>query len=71
MKSVARMLRKHEEFILNWFRAKKEINNGITEGLNANVKLAFRKARGYRSTDIAKVALFHQMGKLPKPKFPC
>ncbi|OVE81269.1 ISL3 family transposase [bacterium M21] len=71
MKSVARMLRKHEELILNWFRAKKEINNGITEGLNSNVKLAFRKARGFRSVDIAKVALFHQMGQLPKPEFTC
>lgn len=69
MKAVARMLRNHEELILNWFRAKKEINNGITEGLNLNVKLAMRKARGFRSVDIAKIALFHQMGRLPKPKF--
>lgn len=71
MKAVARMLRRHEELILNWFRARKEINNGITEGLNLNVKLAFRKARGFRSEDVARTALFHQLGRLPKPEFPC
>ncbi len=69
MKSVARMLRRHEELILNWFRAKKEINNGITEGLNLNIKLAMRKARGFRSFRIAEIALYHQMGKLPEPQF--
>jgi len=71
MKAVARTLRNHEELILNWFRAKKEINNGITEGLNLNVKLAFRKARGFRSDEVAQVALFHQLGRLPKPEFAC
>lgn len=71
IKAVAKTLRNHDELILNWFRAKKEINNGITEGLNLNVKLAFRKARGFRSEDTAKTALFHQLGKLPKPEFPC
>ena len=69
MKSVARMLRRHEELILNWFRAKKEINNGITEGLNLNIKLAMRKARGFRSFRIAEIALYHQLGKLPEPLF--
>jgi len=69
MKNVAKMLRRHEELILNWFRAKKQISNGITEGLNLNVKLAFRKARGFRSDRIAKIALYHQLGKLPKPTF--
>lgn len=69
MKDVAKMLRRHEELILNWFRARKQINNGITEGLNLNVKLAMRKARGFRSFDVAEVALFHQLGKLPKPSF--
>jgi hypothetical protein len=46
----------------------KEIPNGITEGLNNNAKVAFRKARGYRSFKVAEIALYHQMGKLPKPK---
>ena len=69
MKEVAKMLRRHEALILNWFRARKQINNGITEGFNLNVKLAIRKARGFRSFDVAKVALFHQLGDLPRPSF--
>jgi len=69
MKDVAKMLRRHQELILNWFRARKQINNGITEGLNLNIKLAMRKARGFRSFDIARVAFYHQLGKLPRPEF--
>jgi len=69
MKDLAKMLRRHEELILNWFRARKQINNGITEGLNLNIKLAMRKARGFRSFDVARVAFYHQLGKLPKPEF--
>ena len=69
MKDVAKMLRRHEELILNWFRARKQINNGITEGFNLNVKLAMRKARGFRSFDVAETALFHQLGDLPRPSF--
>jgi len=69
MKDVAKMLRRHEELILNWFRARKQINNGITEGFNLNVKLAMRKARGFRSFDVAKTAFFHQLGDLPRPSF--
>jgi hypothetical protein len=48
---------------------REEISNGITEGLNNNAKVAFRKARGYRSFKVAEIALYHQMEKLPKPKF--
>ena len=69
MKDVAKMLRRHQELILNWFRARKQINNGISEGFNLNVKLAMRKARGFRSFDVAEVALFHQLGDLPRPSF--
>jgi transposase len=32
MKKVARMLRTHEELILNWFRAKGEISSGASRG---------------------------------------
>ncbi len=68
LKTIARSLRRHRELILNWFRAKKEFNSGIVEGLNANAKLAFRKAYGYRTFKAAEVSLYHQLGKLPEPK---
>ncbi len=34
---VAKMILRHEGLILNWFRAKGEISNGIVEGLNDNL----------------------------------
>jgi len=67
MKKVARSLRKHRPLILNWFIAKKQYNAGIVEGLNANVKLRFRKAYGSRTFDAVEVALYHQLGDLPEP----
>ena len=67
LKSVARSLRTHRELILNWFRPKKRFSNGIVEGLNANVKLAFRKAYGFSTVHAIQVALYHQLGKLPEP----
>ena len=68
LKKVARSLRQHRPLILNWFAAKKQYNAGIVEGLNANVKLGFRKAYGFRTFEAAAVALYHQLGHLPEPE---
>ena len=70
MKKVARSLREHRQLILNWFVARKQYNAGIVEGLNAKVKLGFKKAYGFRTFDAAQVALYHQLGKLPEPDLP-
>ena len=67
IKKIARSLRKHRQLILNWFVAKKQFNSGIVEGLNANIKLTFRKAYGFRTFEAVQVALYHQLGKLPEP----
>ena len=67
MKKVARSLRTHRELILNWFRARKQYNSGIVEGMNLLVKLRFRKAFGFRTTGAAEIALYHQLGNLPEP----
>jgi transposase len=69
IKKFVRTLRNHRELMLNWFRAKKEISSGTVEGLNLNAKLAVRKARGFRSEEVLKTALYHQLGKLPEPEF--
>jgi len=69
MKDVARMLQAHRELILNYFRAKRQFNSGIVEGLNRKVNLTVRKAFGYRSFEIAQVALYHQLGNLPEQQF--
>ncbi len=68
IKKVARSLRKHRELILNWYRAKKQYNSGIVEGMNLLVKLSFRKAFGYRTFGAMETALYHQLGHLPEPE---
>ena len=65
MKDVAKMLRRHQGPILNWFRAQKQFNNGIIEGLN--LKLTVRKAFGFRTFNALQIASFHQLGDLPEP----
>jgi len=69
MTKVARSLREHEELLLNWFRAKGEMSSGVVEGLNNKAKLTMRKAYGFRTEEGIEVALYHQLGKLPEPKF--
>jgi transposase len=68
IKKFVGTLREHRELLLNWFKAKKEISCGVVEGLNTNVKLALRKARGFKSYEIAETALYHELGRLPEPK---
>lgn len=69
MKDIAKMLRRHREPILNWFRAKKQFNNGIVEGLNLKWNLTVRKSFGFRTFNAMKIASFHQLGDLPEPEF--
>jgi len=68
MKKIARMLRKHRELILNWFKAKGQISNGVVEGMNTKAKLTIRKSYGFRSPKVLEMALLHSLGKLPEPK---
>ena len=68
LKKVARMLRAHEPLLLNWFRARKQISSGPTEGLNNRLQLTLRKAYGFRTFRAAEVALYHTLGALPEPE---
>ncbi len=36
------MLRTHEEFLLNWFKARGEISDGVVEGLNNKIRVVTR-----------------------------
>jgi transposase len=69
MKKVAKTLRRHRTLILNWFRAEGAISAGIVEGLNNKAKLTMRKAYGFRTAKAIEIALYHQLGDLPEPKF--
>ena len=68
MKKVARMLRSHEELLLNWFRAKGEISSGAVEGLNNKIRVVTRRSYGFRTYEAMEIALYHTFGRLPEPE---
>ena len=68
MKRVARMLRRHRELLLNWFRARGTISAAAVEGLNNKLKVTTRKAYGFRTFRALEIALYHTLGDLPEPK---
>ncbi len=65
---TARLLRRHQELPLNWFRAQGTISGGPNEGLNDRLKLTLRKAYGFRTFRAAEVAPYHSLGALPEPQ---
>jgi transposase len=56
MKKVARMLRTHEELLLNWFRAQGEIFNDVVEGLNNKIRVVTRRSYGFRTFEAQDIA---------------
>jgi hypothetical protein len=68
MRKVARMLRVHEELILNWFRANGEISTGTVEGLNIKIRGVTRRSYGFRTYEAMEIALYHTLGRLPEPE---
>lgn len=68
MKKVARMLRTHEELLLNWFRAKGEISAGAVEGVNNKIRVETRRSYGFRTYEAMEMALYHTLGRLPEPE---
>ena len=68
MKKVARMLRKHEALLLNWFKAKGEVSSGAVEGLNNKIRVVTRRSYGFRTYKAMEIALYHNLGRLPEPE---
>jgi transposase len=68
IKKFVRTVRRHEDLLMNWFEAKKLYSSGAVEGMNRKLNLITRRAYGFRSYDVLKVALFHTLGQLPEPK---
>ena len=60
MKDIAKMLRRHKRLILNWFEMQGKISAGIVEGFNTKAKLTTRKAFGFRTYKVQRIALLHQ-----------
>jgi len=68
MQKMAKTLRQHRAYLLNWFAARGELSNGSVEGLNNKAKLTMRKAYGFKSYEAIEIALYHQLGRLPEPE---
>lgn len=68
VKKIARMLRRHEPLILNWFRANGTISAGAVEGMNNKLKVITRSSYGFRTYRAAETALYHKLGRLPEPE---
>jgi transposase len=69
MKKVATMLRKHEDLLLNYFRAKRQYTNAMVEGMNHKARVSLARSYGHRSFEVLKLVLYHNLGDLPEP--PC
>ena len=67
VKQFVGTIRRHEELILNWFKARKAYSSGVVEGLNRKVNLITRKSYGHRSLEVLEIALYHTLGDLPEP----
>lgn len=67
MKDVARSLRSHSPLIINYFRARKEVNAGVVEGFNNKIKTTTKKSYGFRVPEVLITALYHELGQLPWP----
>lgn len=67
IKKFVRMVRRHEHLIFNYWEARKAFNSGVIEGLNRKVNVVTRKAYGFRSEEVYRIALFHTLGDLPEP----
>ena len=68
IKKFVKTIRNHQPLIMNWFKAKKQYSSGVVEGLNRKVNLVTRRAFGFRSYEVLKIALLHTMGDLPEPE---
>lgn len=68
VKKFVKTVRRHQSLMMNWFKAKKAFSSGIVEGLNRKINLVTRKAYGFKSYDVLKIALFHALGDLPEPE---
>lgn len=63
-------LRRQRHLILNWFRARGTSSSSVVEGCNGKAKLTTGKAFGFRTPQLIEIALSHELGRLPEPKFP-
>jgi transposase len=67
MRRVALMLRRHEDLLLNYFRARRMFTSAMVEGMNNKARVSLARGYGYRSFNVLKLVLYHTLGSLPEP----
>lgn len=67
MKKVARMLPRHEDLLLNYFRAKRQYTNAMVEGMNHRARVSLTRSFGHRSFEVLKLVLYQNLGEPPEP----
>ena len=68
MKKFVKMIRKHRELLMNWFKSK-SLSSGTVEGFNNKIKLTMRKSYGFRTFNALETVLYHTLAKLPEPEY--
>lgn len=67
MRDFAWSMRKHQDGILSWFKT--PVSNAAVEGMNGKAKAVMRIVYGYRTFSMLRLALLHNLEKLPEPQF--
>ena len=62
MKRIAKMLRRYETVILNYFDER--VTNAVFEGINSVIALVKRRARGFRNMEYFKTMIYLACDKL-------
>ena len=68
MKKVARMLRSHEELLLNWFRAKGRSPAVRSRASTTEFAVVTRRSYGFRTYEAMEIVLYQALGRLPEPE---
>jgi len=68
LRKVALMMRSHHDLLLNYFRAKRQYNSAVVEGLNNKVRVTLSRSYGHRSFEVLQLVLYHNLGTLPEPE---
>ena len=68
MQKMARMLRAHEQLLMNWFCARGELSSAAVEGLNNKCRVVTRRSYGFRTYKGIELAMYHTLGRLPEPE---
>lgn len=67
MRNFAWLMKKHLNGILSWFD--EPVSNAAVEGMNGKAKAIMRRAYGFRTFEMIRLVLLHNLGKLPEPNY--